>query len=103
MRTMSGSPEVGGVSSAGVAAMPSPPSPSLPLQGGGNLRTAASPWAEAVSLQGRYGPTGADLLATMLMFGTDRATSSPPPSRGRDREGGLGPFDRSSIAEEATR
>ena len=103
MRTMSGSSEVGGVSGAVVAAMPSPPSLSLPLEGGGNPRTAALPPAEAVSLQGRVGPTGADLLATVLMFGTDRAASSPPPARGRDRVGGARPLDRVARREVASR
>ena len=103
MRMGSGSSEVGGVSGAVVAAMPSPPSLSLPLEGGGHPRTTTSPGGEAVSLQGWTNLPGADLLATVPMFGTVRATSSPPPSRGMDREGGLRPLDRGFVPEVVAR
>ena len=92
MTMMSGSPAAGGVARAAVAAMPSPLSLSLPLQGGGDPRTVASPGGTSASLRGRLDATTAELRAAALVFGADFATSSPPPSRGRDREGGQEPF-----------
>ena len=63
------------------AAAPLPASPTLPHEGGGN------PLTEALASE-VVGAGASDLLAVALMFGSGASTSSPPPRRGRDREGG---------------
>ena len=82
---------------AGMAATPSPPpSRSLPLQGGGDPFMGVASWGGSV-----FGM--AELRAAASMFGSDATASSPPPSRGRDREGALRPLDRSAIREVGAR